>query len=443
MKNTVVVSFENQTIRVIDASLKGSVHTVKDVLTLKDTQLGDFLRSEKTKEFIVVSKFRESYQDTINVPVVKKKYLEKIIEIEIRKKCPFRDFSYLYHLSGEKIIENRKSLEIFVFAVKNNELTNLIRRFTDMGKTVRAVYPDVFSLSSIIRTDSKYALCVSETGINKNLFLINDRKMVFVREAQSLEAGMTDFDMRNVEMTLNYCRQTLRINPSLVVLTGNLCKNFNASLNISVPVVCLVPPPNIQMDSRIILEHVTAISALCSGSDNDIAPREYKEVKFTVALLRYSTATLLCLIILSVFYTGIGFKSTLAAREEFQDSYKDLPDIDRVLTSYEREVSRFNGYRSLVASFESSMATPDILDLLNAFTRLKGDKIRLDSINVSVNDGVLKSRIEGAAVSENYAEAGAAYERFTGSFDDIKGLTIIKNVFELKERKLFVEADYR
>src|SRR3972149_6094679 len=281
MKDSVVVSFESQKIRVVYASLKGRSHFIKNVLTLDDAQFQDFLRRDKTKEFIVVSNFKQAYQDTIHIPVVKKKYLGKIIEIEIRKKCPYRDFSYLYHLSGEKIIENRKTLEIFVIAVENSELLNLINRFTDMGKMVKAVYPDVFSLSSMIRTDGKYALCVSGAGMNKNLSLIHDRKIVFVREANSMEADMTDFDMRNIEMTLNYCRQTLRINPALVVLTGNLCKNFNASLNISVPVVCLVPPPNVQMDSRVILEYMTAISALCSGSDTDIAPREYKDVKYS------------------------------------------------------------------------------------------------------------------------------------------------------------------
>lgn len=443
MKNSVVVSFENQKIRVVYTYRKGRSHFIKDVLTLNDTQFGDFLRRDKTKEFIVVSNFKETYQNTIHVPVVKNKYLEKIIEIEIRKKCPYRDFSYIYHLSGEKIIENRKTLELFVFAVENAELLNLINRFTDMGKTVKAVYPDVFSLSSMIRTDGKYALCVSGVGMNKNLFLINNRKMVFVREASSIEADMTDFDMRNVEMTINYCRQTLRINPSFVVLTGNLCQNFNVTHNTSVPVVCLLPPPDIRMDSRAILDDMTAISALSAGNDCDITPRDFKNVNFTISLLRYSTATLLCLFILSVLYTTIVYKSTLPAREEFQNSVKALPDIDRVIPSYEREMSRFNDYRSLIASLESSGKSPDILDLLKAFTRLKGDRVRLDTIEVSSNEGVLHSRIKGTVLSENYAEAGTVYEKFMGSLEDIKNLTITKNLFELKDKKLFVEADYR
>src|SRR3990172_1585264 len=325
MKDTVVVSFENQKIRVVYASLKGRSHFIKDVLTLDDSQFQDFLKRDKTKEFIVVSNFRQAYQDTIHIPVVKKKYLGKIIEIEIRKKCPYRDFSYLYHLSGEKIIENRKTLEIFVIAVENSELLNLINRFTDMGKTVNAVYPDVFSLSSMIRTDGKYALCISGAGMNKNLSLIRDRKIVFVREANSMEADMTDFDMRSIEMTVNYCRQTLRINPAFVVLTGNLGLNFNVTLHPSVPVLCLVPPPDIQGANRAILDNMTALSALYAGNDSDITPRNFRNVKLAISLLRHSTATLLFLLILTVLYTPIIYRGTLPARMELQDTVKALP----------------------------------------------------------------------------------------------------------------------
>ena len=188
---------------------------------------------------------------------------------------------------------------------------------------------------------------------------------------------------------------------------------------------------------------MTALSALYAGDECDITPRDFKNVKFTISLLRYSTATLLCLFVLSVFYTAIVYKSTLPVREEFQNSVKDLPDIDSVLSSYEREMSRFNDYRPLITSFESSLEAPGILDFLKTFTRLKEERIRLDTIEVSSSEGVLHSRIEGTAVSENYAEAGTAYEKFMGSLADIKGLTITKNIFELKDRKLSVEADYR
>ena len=443
MKNTVVVSFENQTIKVIYASSKGGAITVKDALTLNESQFEDFLRREKTKEFIVVNNFRESYQNTIYIPLVKKKYLGKIIEIEIQKKCQFRNFSYIYFLLGEKIVENRKTLEVFVFAVRNEELTSLIGRFIDKGKMVRAVYPDTFSLALMVRTEGKYALCVSGDGVDKNLFLVNDRKIVFVREAKSVETDMSDFDMRNVEMTVNYCRQTLRINPSYVYLTGNLCKNFDVSLISSVPVACFLLPQGMNADSKIRLEYITALSALLAGSDIDISPHEYRDVKFTIALLNYSTSTILFIMVLSVFYTGVIFKSAVGLRDEFKDSVRELPDIDKILTSYEMERSRTNGYRPLIASFDNSVESPNIRKLFSDFTGLKGDKIRLDSIDVTASNGVLHCRIDGITEPESYADSEVAYENFIGSFDNIKGLTITKKDFELKDRRLSVEADYR
>lgn len=443
MKKTVVVSFENQTIKVIYAFPKKGGHTVRDVITLNDAQFREFLKSEKTKKFIVVSKFIETHQDTITVPVVKKKYLEKIIEIEIKKKCPFDDFSYIYHLSEKKIIENRKTYEVFFFAVSNNEVMNLISRFTDMGKVVSAVYPDVFSLARMARTNGEYGLCVSGVGHSKNMFLVRDGMIALIREANSPEADMTDYDMRNIDMTVNYCRQTLRMSPSFIILTGNLSANYNVSVNASLPVICLVPPSGIHVDNRMIPDYMTAVSALCADKSCDIAPRNYKHIAFTVELLRYSTATFLCLIILSVIYTAFVVKTTLPIREKFQDSVKDLPDLDGVFSSYEKEMSRHSEYGSLIASFEKSMETPDIFHLLTAFTRIKGGRMRVDTIDITSDDGVLKCKIEGTAVTDNYAEAGSAYETFMGSLADIKGLSVTKHLFELKDKNLFVEADYR
>ena len=89
------------------------------------------------------------------------------------------------------------------------------------------------------------------------------------------------------------------------------------------------------------------------------------------------------------------------------------------------------------------METPDFLDLLKAFTQIKENRMRVDSIEISANDGVLLCKIEGSAVTENYAEAGSAYEKFMGSLADIQGLSVTKNLFELKDKKIFVEAEYR
>ena len=67
-----------------------------------------FLEKEKAREFVVVNSFRETFQETFLIPHTSGKYRRKIIEIEIRKRCAFDSFSYLYLLPGEKFVENKK-----------------------------------------------------------------------------------------------------------------------------------------------------------------------------------------------------------------------------------------------------------------------------------------------------------------------------------------------
>ena len=117
MLRRAVVSFEDETIKVIYATVKGKETVVDDTLVLKAEEFDDFLRKEKAKEFMVVNSFKDFFQETILIPPTKKRFTKKLIEIEISKRSQFKDFSFLYAISGEKIVELRKMRKASVFAV--------------------------------------------------------------------------------------------------------------------------------------------------------------------------------------------------------------------------------------------------------------------------------------------------------------------------------------
>src|SRR4030067_2762686 len=172
MGSRVVISFEGDGARVVYASARSGAVMVHDALVLKAGEIDGFLEKEKAREFVVVNSFRETFQETVLIPYTSGKYRRKIIEIEIRKRCAFDSFSYLYLLPGEKFVENKKETEVFVFAVRTSEIDALLARFSRLGKTVTALYPDIFLLSSMIDSAGRAVLCVTESGPNKTLFLV-------------------------------------------------------------------------------------------------------------------------------------------------------------------------------------------------------------------------------------------------------------------------------
>ncbi|GAB4416310.1 MAG: hypothetical protein OHK0032_12390 [Thermodesulfovibrionales bacterium] len=433
-----VVSFEDTTIRVIYAASKGKRPVVKDALTLRNEQFDDFLEKEKTKEFIVVNTFKDFFQDTILIPPVKKRYLKKLIEAEVRKRSGLKDFSFIHAVSGEKLVDNRRMKEIFVFAVKNEDIKDIINRFASRGKVVSALYPDVFSIASQIDS-TEPVLCVSEAGFNKNLFLIKDGRIQFVRTAQSLEHGISDLDVQNISMTVNYCRQAMRVNPSLIMLTGGLCSDYNATSPSSIPISCL------SHQSKLFLDFAAPLSALYvdRGRDIDLLTTEYKNLYRTGLFLRYSTSLFLALSVISLSYAGFTIKDILGTRSKLDSIRRGLPDVRPAVSIYDTRKSELSVYMPFIKSLKDASKIPDIQRVLYLLSDLKQDNIRIDSINITASDNVLKIEMRGLVRTEGFADAQMHYQRMVDSISPLNGFSIKGHGLELKDKSFHLDMEYQ
>lgn len=432
----VVVSFEDTTIRVVYAASKGKEPVVKDALVLRNEQFDDFLQKEKTKEFIVVNTFKDFFQDTILIPPAKKRYLKKLIEAEIRKRSGLKDFSFIHTVLGEKLVDNRRMKEIFVFAVKNEDIKDIINRFVNRGKVVRALYPDVFSIASQIDSVEP-VLCVSEAGFNKNLFLIKDGRIQFVRTAQSLEQGISDLDVQNINMTVNYCRQAMRVNPSLIMLTGGLCSDYNATTPSSIPISCL------SHQSKVFRDFATPLSALNADRDKDLLTTEYKNFYRTGLFLRYSTYLFLALSVISLSYAGYTIKDIFGTRSKLDSIRRSLPDARPALSMYDARKSELSVYMPFIKSLKDASKIPDIQRLLYLLSDMKRDNIRIDSINITTSDSILKIEMRGLVRTEGFADAQMHYQRMIDSISPLNGFSIKAQGLELKDKSFHIEMEYQ
>ena len=116
----VIVSFEDSVIKVVYASAKGGNVAVTDTLILNDEQFDNFLLREKTNQFIVTHSFKDFFQEVFFIPPVKDKYVESLIEAEIKRKAPFSTFSFIHTDLGEKVVDGKKMREVFVFAAQDS-----------------------------------------------------------------------------------------------------------------------------------------------------------------------------------------------------------------------------------------------------------------------------------------------------------------------------------
>jgi len=443
-KKNVIVSFEDDAVRVIYGSNARGALRVDDSLTLKSDQFDSFIENERAKNFTVVKHFKDFFQETFLIPSVKKKFIKNLIETEIRKKISIQDFSYLYSLSKEKIVENRKMKKAFVFVVRNDELRDIVERFHRHGKRVSAIYPDIYVQAEMVKSCNEgTALCVSESGLNKNLFLVKDGQISFIRSLESDEIGLNDFDIENINMTGDYLWQTLRTTPSRVILLGSVCFNYNATKVPMTPAASFLPPVNIAQSREFSLGFISPISALFGKKELTLLPVEYKSLYMKQALIVYATVLF---VLLSV--TGIGSIANTAnnimeTKKNFRAVRNSLPTLGSVLNEYDTKLSELDKYKPEISYSNKLSSAHDFQKLLYDLSSTSTTGLGIDSIDLNINKNVFESIISGSIVADNYETMEKHYQNFLESLNEIEGFRVIDHNINLERKYFRVEGSYR
>jgi hypothetical protein len=446
MRKAVAVSFEGEYVRIVYATLKRTGIEVNDALIVKDEQFDHFLEQEKTKEFIVVNDFKEFYQDIISVPPVKNKYIKDLIKLEIKNKAPdFKDFSFIHFLHSEKIIENKKVKEIFVFAVRNEEVKDIVNRFSRKGKTIKALYPNIFSVARLIKSIEDPFLCILETGLKKTLFLLKGGKVDFVRTTQAFDKGLNDPDIQNIYMTVNYCRQVMRVNPAFILLGGSLCNEYDATDLTTMPIACLRLPPFQTLKMTAPVDFIYPISSLFVSREKDIniLTPDYKNFLRIRLFLKYSTLLFISLSLIGISYIGFISKNIMEYRNRLSSIRKTLPDIENTLILYENKRSELAHYMPFITFLRTNVSIPDIQRFLSLLSEMKTDNIRIDSLSIAVDGDILKSELKGIVKTKSFADMQIYYQKLIDSISNIEGFFIGNQGLILKDGSFYIEVELR
>jgi hypothetical protein len=443
MSASIVISLEGQSARIVYGSAKSGAVTVKDALVIPIEQLDDFLDKERSSEFIVVNHFSDPFQDVISVPAVKKRLLRKIVEIEVRKKAGFGDFSFIHTVIGTRATDQGKKTEVFVFAVKNDEARSIIERFASRGKTVKALYPDVFIMARAMALKGEDVLCVSASGRSKVFSLVIDGMLQFTREVLSNSTELNAFDIQNLDMTVNYCRQSLRVMPSVVMFAGRLGQDDGAAAIRGVHAACFSPRVTSRMPREALADFSAPVLALEPADAFDITPAAYRADKLKTRLLKYSSISFAAMAAFLAVMSYAALRDAGSAKQGLQASLAELPDIDAVVSEHEARKAEFERYVPFIDILNRAAAAPDPSELMRSLSGLDTERITLSVINIVPSGDALRLRLEGSIRSSSYASTQSYFEKFAGSFARIKGAQVVEQRLMIKDRNFLMEVDCR
>ena len=444
-----VVSFEEDTVKVIRASRTAGKMTVDRFQSFTNEEFDDYLRTTAERNFIVTCTFRHFFQDTFSLPPTREKYYPALIEGEIRKNSlGAKDYLFFYHILEDNQQEGRKTRQTFVLAVEREIIDGIVERFDRYGKTITALYPSVVTLTSLLTPLEEFkddvVLGILEAGTSKVLFLIKDKALCFVRFIQSDRAGINGLDVDNINMTISYFRQTLRVSPSKVVLL-NFRESTEAAARIVVPISTMGDIPGFSVTRAIAEEYIVPISVLADSASlthSNLLPPAYKTLPVQKRIISAATAlvvlvTLGCFGSIALSVHGISArKAAIAAME------KEIVQKDPAFREYRTVRDHLQMVQPLVAYANKAFSLPETGRILAALGFLPLDHIVMESIQMDVLEGEAMVHLKGAVQAADYATMDTDYRAFLTRMSKVEKLEILSHEIDPKDMTFTVEAKW-
>lgn len=446
MATHIAVSFEEKGVRIAYASTGSRNLKLQKTLLVSEEEFDGFLRRESSSTFTVSADFKSIFHDIIHLPPVPDKFIGKLVSNEIKKRAPeLGTFLFSHEVIGERFVEGRKVKEIFAIAVSEDEINGIISRFTSMGKSVDAICPNISCIAALASAamgrSEDTALFVAESGFAKTLFLIDKGKLLFVRKASSTGSGIRDFDVQNVNMTISYCRQTLKLNPSVVMLAGASCAEYDASGETIVPSVCMMLPLNVQGRQDVILDNIFPVSALLFRrqlKESNMLPSAYRAAQMLRTFFKVGAA---CFVVLS----AAGLLALGSTLDRIQTHEKTISSLSAQVASAAPAVAEIKKIQAqldplmpVINAFNSSNSAPDARKALASVSGLAAKGVSVDSLSFNFDAAGVRVSVKGSIKSGSYLNTQSIFAEMIDSLGR-SGLQVASKKLDIKDSSFNLE----
>ncbi|MCG6535187.1 MAG: hypothetical protein L7F78_10935 [Syntrophales bacterium LBB04] len=449
MSKQVAVSFEDKSVKMVYASCEKGRTIIQKTSVLADEDFDSFLKSAKFSDLTVVCRPKRFYSDTMMVPPAKKIYLKKIIESEIRKRfSELKDFSYFYSTLTEKMSGEKGMREIFFFAVDNRELHEITERFNRCGIAVKYLCPDILALSHLIKSSdnwkNKTVLCLLVSETERTFFLVKNGELCFIRVTPSLGSEITDLDIDNINMTVSYCRQNLRLNAELIILMNAAIKE--GTPNTIIPTVTVAYPTSVLASDATLKNFITPISAIVFGQelgDANLLPLKYRRLFTQRRVASYGAIFFLLFSLIGLGLMLINVSQIFLIMEKINLLRKDLTEINAVTSAYEKDTARLQQFLPLINLINEARSSPDFQKALLSLRFLPMENVHIQTIQMNNKRDFLLIQISGSISSKNYGEMHRTFTKLLANCSSVSGLAVVSKKIELRNGYFQIDIENR
>jgi hypothetical protein len=258
----------------------------------------------------------------------------------------------------------------------------------------------------------------------------------FIRAVQSLGSDIHEMDIDNINMTISFCRQSLRLDPHQLVLVNAPEGTCQLPPSTIIPSVPLTYPSTICCTGGNLCEYISPTSALLAAPKlmvNNLLPRNIRTAYRQRSLLAAGTAMFVLGILLGIGYLTLSFRELAFAREKLQSVRRETPGIDALLADYRTRSASLQQLTSYVTAVNEIQSAPGIQQALAELKFFPMDGVTIKSVQIKSDKDSLQLHITGSVATRTFADMRGSYQRLLDNIKKIPTMSMLSENLNLRD----------
>ena len=444
--------FDGAVVQAVKLRTAGNSITIRESATFPFDEIDDYLSASKEKTCIISCNPQAFYQDIVHLPPAAGKLYDKLVRNEIQNLHPdLTSFSIFHRTIGESTIDTRLYSKIAVFSYPDDFISDFISAINRHGISISHVFAapcSIFrlALSTCVTDPDRTRIFMAALPGEKLLLVSENRELAFIRKIPALDSPMLPEDAQNINMTVDYCFQSLRVRPFEVVMLNQPELSVEISPLVSVPYRSSLPPQLAELSPHIIQDYLAPVAAALHSVESpaigNIIPADYAAFSINRKILTAAAVSMVVLsLILAVYLvkesiTISGLKSgTGRTRTELSGSAGEIAAFRKL----DAEVNQLKQPLDFINKHNLSLNPAAALAALNL---PESGSYMIKGITVQSGEGFLSVQVEGVTNASGYGDTQAAFEEVVARIARIPGYAVSSSRVDIKQKTFSIQARY-
>ncbi len=452
MSNVLSFYLDGTVVQAVRARIADGTVTVRDARTFPHEELEAYLSDCRERSCILCCNPSSFHQDIVYLPQAAGKYYDSLVRAEVqREHSDLTSFTLFHRTIGEATIEGAQYSKIAAFSYADDPISDFISLFSRNGKTISnlyaAPYPIFRLAASACAVDSDQARIFIAALPGQKLILLSEKEeFEFIRTIPSPETALLPADIQNINMTIDYCFQSLRVRPTEAVMLSPAPESGEPSLALAIPFNSVCPMALAGVPHHVAQEYLAPLAAALhhceSPGECDILPADYLSFKQNKRILSAGTTILvvLALLLAGLVMTERMVISDLASRINALRAH--LGGAVAEVAAYRKLDEETKALGSPIAFLNKLATSRNPGAALAALTPPGATNCSYKGITLKKGEGVINVHLEGVISATGYQETQTVFEGLVESVGKLPGYSVVSGAVDVKQKTFAIEARY-